>query len=274
MFHSIQRIFQIEQVGFYFDRVFSKEHDFKGERHDFVEIVYVDTGSVCVVENENVYWLGGGDMVLHGPMEFHRIKSDAQTAPHVYNLSVKVSGDLPQRLFDGVYHLNPEQREQYGRCLVLAKRLLEEKSEEPYLDQHLSAALTDLLLGICREEPVDGTPAADSGALIYRRLVRDMQQAVCMNLSLEELAGRNFISVSYVKKLFRIYADVTPKQFYDALRLREAVVLLKKGYPVAQIAEKMGFSSPNFFAMFFKKHMGMTPSSYRKTSGYSKTTDH
>lgn len=264
MFHSIQRAFQIEEVGFYFDRVFSKAHDFKGERHDFVEIVYVDTGSVCVVENENVYRLGGGDMVLHGPMEFHRIKSDAQTAPHVYNLSVTVSGKLPQRLFDGVYHLNPEQREQFARCLCLARKLLEEKCQQTYLDQRLSAALTVFLLGLCEEEPVDGTPAADGSALMYRRLVRDMQQAVCMNLSLEDLARRNFISVSYVKKLFRIYADVTPKQFYDALRIREATMLLKKGYAVAYIAEKMGFSSANFFAMFFKKHMGVTPSSYRK----------
>ena len=113
MFHTIERSFWIEKTGWYFDRVFSAGHDFKGERHDFIEIVYVRSGNVCVTENENVYWLGGGDLVLHGPMEFHRIKSDAQTTPHVYNLSLTVNGKLPSRLFDGVYHLTQEQQTQF-----------------------------------------------------------------------------------------------------------------------------------------------------------------
>ena len=54
MFQKIEKQFQIESVGFYYDRVFPKDLDFKGERHDFIELVYVHTGGVQIVENENI----------------------------------------------------------------------------------------------------------------------------------------------------------------------------------------------------------------------------
>ncbi len=93
-----------------------------------------------------------------------------------------------------------------------------------------------------------------------------MQKAVYDNFSIETLASRNFISVSYVKKLFRRYANLSPKHFYDDLRAKEAALLLQDGQSVAAVAETMNFSSPNYFTLFFKKHFGVTPSAYRRSN--------
>ena len=93
--------------------------------------------------------------------------------------------------------------------------------------------------------------------------MKDMQKSVYDNVSIHELAQKNSISVSYVKKLFQNYAKVGPKYFYDSLRIQEATLLLNKGMLSANIAEKMNFSSPNYFTIFFKKHTGMTPSEFK-----------
>jgi len=270
MFRKIEKRFQIESIGHHYDRIFSKDHDFKGERHDFIEIVYVQTGNVRIVENENVYILNGGDMVLHAPMEFHRIKSDAQTAPHVLNLSIITSGAFPEQLFDGVFHLSREQHESFMDCFRLAGRLLGGEGGDPYLGQQAADGLAVFLTELCREAAQGNDLSTDSSALLYRKLVKDMQDAAYRDLSLEELAKQNYISISYVKKLFRSYANVTPKRFYDDIRIKEAIILLKEDVPVAQIAERMNFSSPNFFAMFFKKHVGVTPSAFRKAQNSSR----
>ena len=123
IFREIKTKFRIESVGCTFDRIFPKDFDFQGESHDFSEIVYVSSGRVQITENERVYLLGGGDMIIHAPMEFHRIKSDADSSPHVINLSVRVSGELPGELYKGVFHLDEEKHEEFMRCFRRAHRL-------------------------------------------------------------------------------------------------------------------------------------------------------
>ncbi|MBQ3529360.1 MAG: AraC family transcriptional regulator [Oscillospiraceae bacterium] len=268
MFQKIEKQFEIESIGFYYDRVFSKDHDFKGERHDFIELVYVCEGSAQIVENENIYTLNNGDFVLHAPMEFHRIKSAADTAPHVYNLSIMVSGAFPTQLFDGVYHLSREQQTKYMECLHLAEQFLIPQDTDAYLGQQVAGGLTSFLLNLCQKTHKSDSFFIDSGALLYRKLAKSMQVAVDENLTLESLARKNYISVSYVKKLFRTYANVTPKEFYDELRVKEAMDQLQNGRSVTEIARKMNFSSPNFFCAFFKRHTGVTPSAYKKRHGF------
>jgi len=121
-----------------------------------------------------------------------------------------------------------------------------------------------LLLELGKERPVSGVLAQESSALVYKKLVRDMQAGVYDNLSMEELAVQNFISVSYLKKLFHRYASESPKHFYDGLRAKEAALLLQEGMGIAAVAEKMHFSSPNYFTLFFRKYFGVNPSEYRR----------
>lgn len=266
MLQSLQKIeqhFKIESIGFYFDRVFSKNYDFKGESHNFIELVYIESGSAEIVENDKVYLLSSNDLILHKPMEFHRIKSGGQTSPHVYNLSFSVSGALPEQLFEGIFHLNFNDRERIAECFNLAKLFLNSNSNL-YDGQQTSDALSTLLIDIYKNSQFKNSVLTDNGALTYKQLIKDMQNAVCDNITITDLAKNNFISVSYVKKLFYQYANESPKKYYDTLRLKEAKRLLGNDILAAQIAEAMHFSSPNHFTVFFKKLTGLTPTEYKK----------
>ena len=83
---------------------------FLGEQHDFWEIVYVLSGEVECVEDDRVYQLKAGEMLLHAPMEFHKIRSAANTEPHLYVLSFRSQGMLPERLKDGIFCLIGAQK--------------------------------------------------------------------------------------------------------------------------------------------------------------------
>ena len=263
MLHKIDTLFTIESLGNIFDRVFPPDFDYKGERHDYMEFVYVASGCVQVTENGRVYNLGERDLILHDSMEYHRIKSRNGTAPHVINISMCIRGQLPPSLLDGVFHLGESQHDRFLDCIRRVKAFYLGDTD-PGNRQYTSYLFTALLLELGRESPVSGVLAQESSALVYKKLVKDMQEAVYSNLCVEEFAKQNFISASYLKKLFRKYANESSKHFYDGLRAREAALMLQEGQGVTAVAEKLSFSSPNYFTLFFKKHFGVTPSKYRK----------
>lgn len=263
MLQKIYRQFQITQMGYPLEQFFAKNHVFKGESHPFIEMVFVANGKVEISEDEKIYTLGERDLLLHAPMEFHSIKSAASTEPHFYNLSFTVSGTLPQKLFDGVFHLRQTQQEAFDRLFVFAQQFLKREDPTPLAAQRAADALSDFLMELCQDAPIN--PFAEgAAALLYKKLVRDMQKKICRNLSLEELAQENHVSISYIKKLFTQYAGISPKQYFLILRGKEAVHLLESGLSAAEVAERMNFSSPNYFTLFFKKQIGLTPSEYKK----------
>lgn len=53
--------------------------------------------------------------------------------------------------------------------------------------------------------------------------------------------------------------------FIHKIRFRKACALLKEGrYTVSEVSDKVGFSSPSYFATCFKKHIGCLPTEYAK----------
>ena len=264
MLCEIKNRFYIDQIGNALNQTFSKEFDFKGESHNFIEAVYVASGSVQITEDEKVYILNEGDIIFHAPMEFHCLKSYGNTSPNIRNLSFTVSGNLPNIIFDGVYHLTSEQQVTFLKCFDLAWQYETSEKISKYMGQYILSNLYSLLIDICTELEVQDAFSAETSARTYTEIVTTMQEALYKNFSLYEFASSNNISVSYLKKLFIRYANVSPKTFYNSLRIKEACRLLAVGLSVSAIAEKMNFSSPNYFSLFFKKHLGCTPIEYKR----------
>ena len=71
-FGSPINISKIVTVHYYeFDKTFC----FKGETHDFWELVYIDKGKVTVKSGEKELTLGQEEIIFHKPNEFHAIKA-------------------------------------------------------------------------------------------------------------------------------------------------------------------------------------------------------
>jgi AraC-like DNA-binding protein len=263
-FKKIERNFEIEYIGCAFERKFEESFDFSGESHSFLEAVYVDEGNVEVVENERVYLMSAGDIIFHAPMEFHRIKSDKGTSPRVYNLSALITGKVTENVYGGVFRLDELAKEEFLRIFGLAKDFLDDEPSA-FLGGEVADAFGAFILRVCREFSPNSRIISDSGAMLYRSLAKTMQNRVCDNITLEKVAKENHISLSYLKTVFRTYANTSPKNYYTKLRVAEAARLLSLGDSAAFVAEKMNFSSSAYFTAFFKKNMGVCPSEYKKS---------
>jgi AraC family transcriptional regulator of arabinose operon len=79
------------------------------------------------------------------------------------------------------------------------------------------------------------------------------------------IAGAVGLSSSRFRHLFRDQVGDSARNFHEQLRLRRARDLLAmSGWTVAEVADELGFASPFYFTLRFKKHTGQSPRAFRQ----------
>lgn len=85
-------------------------------------------------------------------------------------------------------------------------------------------------------------------------------------LTLDDIAGSANVSKSTALNLFHQYLQITPVNYLNNYRLKEAAyMLVSTEYTIYAIAQKSGFDSSAYFCRMFKKYYHVTPSQYRIT---------
>ncbi len=104
----------------------------------------------------------------------------------------------------------------------------------------------------------------------FAQVVRDAKIFIAQHihepeLGLKEIAAQVNFSAAYLNVVFRSETEMTVKQYLIDCRLREAKRLLKDpAVRISEIAQRCGYSNPNYFAKAFKESTGMTPGEYRE----------
>ena len=258
----IEQIFNINGIYSAFRFDWSESFAFIGESHNFWEAVFVTSGEVEVTEDENVYVLGEGDLIFHAPMEFHRIKSAGGSCPKGFIFSFSVSGELPEALRAGIFTLEPSQAIKYSELFDRIQSFFYE-DPTPFQGQEIASLLSTFFIKLSHKQATTSNSASRSSAE-YRRIVSYMLENARENLNLSDIATATNVSVSYIKLLFNTYAGISPKVYFNQLRVRHATELLNSGMTVSEVAYTMNFSSPNYFSSFYKKQTGISPSEVQK----------
>lgn len=101
-----------------------------------------------------------------------------------------------------------------------------------------------------------------------REAMEFMGQNLKRKVSLEEIADAAGLSVSRLSWLFRKHAAASPMQYMEAQRLDRAQRLLElTNLSVKEISRRVGFDSPFYFSLRFKRHTGLSPRTYRLGKG-------
>jgi len=87
------------------------------------------------------------------------------------------------------------------------------------------------------------------------------------SIDLTRLARHAHLSPSRLSHLFREQVGQTPLQYLERLRVDRARQLLElTAHPVQDIARRVGFDSPFYFSLRFKKQTGQSPRQYRRAA--------
>lgn len=269
VFKEVNPSFKIKSFIMAINVFHPKDFVFSGEMHDFWEIVYVVSGSVIATGDERIYHLESGQMLFHKPMEFHRIRSADGTSPHLLILSFKTAGEGMEKYKECHISLNNEEQKNFEQtftsCYDAILSYEQNNSDYPY-KSHIAASMLELfLLGLTRNnKTVQSILTRDEK--YFRQIVGVMKENCRENLSLEQIAKLCEMSVSNMKRVFRLFSDVGLSKYYLQLRMRYAMTLLDDDLSVTQVARIMNFSDVSYFHTVFKRETGMTPCSYKRNS--------
>lgn len=114
-------------------------------------------------------------------------------------------------------------------------------------------------------------PAAQKKSSVVQRAAEIMEEEYPRLTGIEELAARLDLSPEHLSRAFKDEMGRAPLSYLTGLRLQSAMNdLLGTEWSIDSIARKNGFSNGNYFAKIFRKHVGISPGSYRESNGNGK----
>lgn len=255
-----------------FEATRAQNYRFPGEAHDFWEVVCVLDGMVGVTAGTDICMLRAGQMIVHPPMEFHRLWSEGGSAPTtlIFSFQAAQMPPLAQRIFE----FGPSS----GRALQEALYCIRQNFEMEDIGVRriragcacqaqiavnlLENALLDVLASHAGAQLTPVRPHAQQ----YTVIVQAMEAHLHEHLTMEGLARYCRMSVPNLKKVFSKYAGIGVMRYYNELKMKRARQLLEQGRTNKEIAALLGFRDQNYFSTVFKRIVGCAPSCYQKAS--------
>lgn len=291
--HKIENLLVIKKIItiHYFE--FDKNYRFKGESHDFWELVYVDKGNLICHADEREIFLKEGELLFHKPNEFHSLAADGRTVSNVFVLSFECKSEairffenkrlpLPKKFKEYIYRIVEEGKKTFDLPYsdpAMKKMIVLEK---PTLGggQLIKNFLEILLIDVMRNETEKGNPSDvflqknSAEGKVSQEIIRFLQENVERRITVDDICKALHYNKSYLFRQFRMETGETIMSYYAKLKIERAKELLRGGnMTVSQIAELLSFNTPNYFCKAFRKLTHMTPSQYRKIHGSSTAKD-
>ena len=260
-------------------RTHTRFADFPAHSHNYIEMVYMASGSTTHIVGEERLVIGEGDLLLLNRRATHRVlrADEGDVAvnilvrPSFFDSMLSVIGrDEPLADFllgslsrpgDAAFLLahtaeRPPLRQTVESLLWLAVI----DNAEPRL---LRAAMQLLMLQLLERADALALPRTGGRALIAEALHEI--EGNFRTASLNALAQRHGVSAAY---LSRIVKAATGETFVTLLQRRRmetaADWLAHTDLAVFDICEGVGYDNTSHFHRLFKAHFGMTPHGYRR----------
>lgn len=98
-----------------------------------------------------------------------------------------------------------------------------------------------------------------------RRAIERLRAHVGSDVPVDALAQEVGLSRAHFFRLFREETHLTPHVYLNVLRFEAAVSqLTRSDQSLATLSDSLGFSEQGHFTRFFRNHLGITPSEYRR----------
>ncbi|RAV16418.1 helix-turn-helix domain-containing protein [Paenibacillus contaminans] len=263
---------------------FGKHYIFRGEKHDFWEVLYVDKGEIEVMADTTRHLLKQGMIIFHKPNEFHSFYAYKGKAPNVIVFTFDCKSPAMRHFENQVIVLNDEERNLLAQIVKEGMAsfhfpfrypLSESRRDDaPFgSEQLIKLNIEMLLIRLMRRdfhtetsEPLSSTARENDNAEVIKRVIAYMEERLDANVSLAEIGDALHISKTRLKDLFKKSTGSTIMEYFAGMKIKQAKQLIRdETYNMTEISGMLGFSSVHYFSKAFKKTTGMSPTEYARS---------
>ncbi|MBP3961663.1 AraC family transcriptional regulator [Paenibacillus lignilyticus] len=249
--------------------------------HDHMEWVYVKEGRARVQVDASFMPLHKGELAFINTKQLHGVvtlEPDTELICIVFNEAlVRGSGlDITEHHYFVPYLQQqvkwPSLMQATAPCIDEMNRsfarLVEEfQGKQPGYELLVKAELLrifGLYFRYAQQHTDLSLPRAQK-SYDFSHLLQTLRERYRESISVNDAARMVNLSPTHFCKIFKQVTGKTLIEYIHMLRVQEAErMLLDTDYPVAEIAERAGFSNMTYFGRVFKKVRNLTPSAIRK----------
>ncbi len=264
---------------------YGKNFTFEPERHDFWELVFIDSGSAQILSGDKVMSLTQGQAILHRPNVTHTIYTKNNFANSAI-ISFSCKNKFLKNIADKVLFLNDYEKSLLNKIISEAKASYSDKLNDAHLtkmtkktslpfasEQIIKNSIELLFISLIRNvesnsehtEVMNLTISSDKIVDSIRDILTDKLDC-SESIDLNEISFRVGFSKSYIKSQFKKKTGVSIIQYYIDMKIDKAKKLLsQQKFTVSEISDMLDFSSIYYFSRQFKLQTGMSPTEYVKS---------
>ncbi len=257
--------FSINQVYAYYLQVKGSAYFFSGEKHNYWELTYVDTGQLKTTINGITHELNDKDLIIYGPNQFHNQFIDNDRVCSYLTVMFEMNPEHYSTIVNRKFHVNRHLH-------PIMQKIMKATTNETLLgEQLLLVYLKELILELYQYDYVDAqmitTPAQQRFEdEMLNEIIVFINENLSEPLTVEAICQKYAISRSTLQALFKKNMNVGPKHFINERKLAQSKLLIKENkYTLSEVSEMLSYTSIHYFSRTFKKRFGITPSEYAKS---------
>ena len=263
---------QIMDILGYYYRVRTPGYRFRGEKHNFFELTYVDTGTLYTDVEGQTYRLNEKELIIYGPGQFHNQYTDDENSATYVTIMFNMENISPDLLSNWYDVLINKVFPYHKKIYTLMKTLVQESTTgAPYMDSLMHCLLTETVIRLLQGEYTQPTekPARmvrqNYQDELFERIITYVENKICEPLTIAEICQQFSLSRSSLQLLFKNSVNQSPKKYISDMKLEKSCQMLRENkYTISEISLKLGYSSIHYFSNAFNQKYHISPSEYAK----------
>ncbi len=251
--------FNIEAVG-----VTNPDKDYfiSRNRSDYHVIEFISSGKGQLTVNGQTFNLQQGDIYILPPESTHSYRADKDDP--FKKLWCNFYSDTFTKI-QSDYGLTGKYVFHAPDCETYFHELIEVTAFGSFVNDNEWAKIATILMSILNKIAQHEYHPEGSTA-IATRAKEILDNAIFDNITIEEIAKQLFVSKMLLSQQFKKIYGISPYHYYLNKKLSQAKLMLHySNMTIKEISNKLCFVDEHYFSGLFKRKVGVTPSTFRKT---------
>ena len=238
------------------------------------------SGNAQYTVDTKMHEVSAGDVII---ISEEQVVADYMLSRDCKGIAIIMSYDFFQNIVSGVhelsalflfarthpvFHLDDNQAKSLEKDIEHIKEKIVDtghRFRRELVMTMLKALIIDMSNIIYRFQQV-GDEAQTRAEVIFRDFIQTVEKNYRTERRVSWYAQQLCITSKYLSETVRTVSRRTPSDWIDSYVTRELRVMLRNStMSIKQIADELNFANQSFMGKYFKEHVGMSPSKFRKS---------